>query len=137
MLIRWDGLAIVRRIVAGWTWTAESSVQDVDDPDVIPDLLTSPSGEFTVDPADPLAEFVGTDNAAQLALAGIVSIEALAEAGEGDEVAGLANETGITEDVLAAWIEAAMAGAPEVRAIEVIGVPSTTVHAAEFYRRFR
>lgn len=137
MLIRWDGLAIVVRKVASWTWTAESTVQDVDDPDVIPDLLTSPSGEFTVDPADPLAEFVGTDNAAQLALAGIITIEALAEAGEVDEVAGLANETGITEDVLAAWIEAAMAGVPEVRAIEVIGDENMTIHPAEFYRRFR
>jgi hypothetical protein len=108
----------------------------VDDPGVVSDLLTSPSGEFTVDRDDPLGEFVGPENAARLALAGILTVEALAGAGEGD-LAGLARETGVSEDVLAAWIEAAIAGAPEVRAIEVIGDDLITVHPAEFYRRFR
>jgi hypothetical protein len=108
----------------------------VDDPGVVSDLLTSPSGEFTVDRDDPLGEFVGPENAARLALAGILTVEALAEVGEGD-LPGLARETGESEGVLDAWIEAARVGAPEVRAIEVLGDDPITVHPAEFYRRFR
>jgi hypothetical protein len=63
MRIRWNGGGVVRRIVAGYEWSAETNYeQDVVEEDVAANLLTDPSGLFVaVDESEAEALFAPAD----------------------------------------------------------------------------
>ena len=63
MRIRWNGGGVVKRVVAGYEWSAETGYeQDVVEDDLAANLLTDPSGLFVaVDEGEADALFESTD----------------------------------------------------------------------------
>lgn len=77
MKIRFVGPQVVRRVVAQYEWSQRTGfVQDVAEADLVAELLTAPEGRFVAERDDPLLvlDGVGEQRAAELALAGVVSL---------------------------------------------------------------
>lgn len=110
MLIEWGGAGA--RVVGAYVWDGRGPC-DVQDPDLVANLLTQPGESFAVSDEDELAMLpdVGPERAALLALAGVCSLERLADLGP-DEVHRVAEQVhGDAEQestgIVRRWVEEA------------------------------
>ncbi len=109
MRIRWTGAQVIRRVVGAYEWSRDVGfVQEVDDPVTVATLLTEPDGRFIVDPDEPLLALkgVGEQTLAELALAGIATVAALA-ALDADGVARLDQAIWASARQIKGWVDAA------------------------------
>lgn len=108
MIIHYTG-RLGPRIVNDLVWDQQNGfLQDVTDANVVLTLLLHPPpGDFVVDESDPLAQLVGVDVAALLALEGIISPADLAGVRSG-EVKALAQQIGVSSKQLLGWIKEAI-----------------------------
>lgn len=95
------------RLVNDLVWKQENGfLQDVTDANVVLTLILHPPNDFAVDQSDPLAQLVGMDVAALLAIEGIISPADLAGVRPG-EVKALAQQIGVSSKQLLGWIKEA------------------------------
>lgn len=118
MLIRYIGPQIVRRIIGRYEWSrATEFVQEIAEADLVAELLTEPTGRFSVATMDPLINLdgIGEQRAAELALAGIATLADLAAL----------DDMGIARLDKSLWASRKQIRAWAFRARELLGVQRT------------
>lgn len=108
MLIKYSGAG--NRLLADLSFSPTCRTHEITDPAVVQYMLTTPGERFSIDPADPLLTLVGADAAGALALEGILSPDALAQA----DVETILRTTGCTRKQVDGWL--VQTGRPEEEA---------------------
>lgn len=106
MLIRYIGPQIVRRIIGKYEWSRTTEfVQEVVEASLAAELLTEPTGHFSVALMDPLINLdgIGEQRAAELALAGIATLVDLAALDE-TGIARLDKSLWASRKQIRAWV---------------------------------
>lgn len=109
MRIRWTGAKVVRRVVGEYEWSRKTGfVQDVRDPELAAELLTSPGEKFVVEQDEPLVTLngVGPQRVAELALAGIGTMADLTVLDE-EGIERLTEGIWASEKQVRAWVKEA------------------------------
>ena len=112
MRIRWTGPRVTRRIVDAHEWSqATGFVQDVADAELAAELLTDPSGQFTVDSEDALLSLkgIGEQRAVELAVAGVATPADIAALDE-DGILRVAQEIRVNARQVRAWVDSLTPG---------------------------
>lgn len=105
MIIEFTGKRHIVRQVGGYCWSRENGFQqDVTDRALVAELILHPPSDFAVAPMDPLAQAVGVENAALMAIEGVISPDDLSTLSAA-QMKELAQKTNIPVKTLRGWVK--------------------------------